>query len=144
MLDFAKTFKIKVRSCWTVFKILLESELFAFKEFNIERRLSNIFKETSTILKSSYKVLPESPCFIFCYKIWQYVHCNRLLTRLWRHKFWNQPSLSNQTVFYTWSKSQNKTFYYLKELLRWNKKHFSSVFNNFQSPKIVSDLRVRL
>ena len=47
MLDFAKAFKIKVRSCWTVFKILLESELFAFKEFNIERRLSNIFKTTN-------------------------------------------------------------------------------------------------
>ena len=31
-----------------------------------------------------------------------------------------------------------------KELLRWNKKHFSSFLKGFQLSKIVSDLRVRL
>ena len=31
-----------------------------------------------------------------------------------------------------------------KELLRWNKKYFSSFLKSFQLPKIVSDLRVRL
>ena len=29
----------------------------------------------------------------------QYVYCNSLLTRLWRHKFWNWPYISNQVVF---------------------------------------------
>ena len=32
-------------------------------------------------------------------EIAQYVYCNCLLTSLWRHKFWNQSSLSNQAVF---------------------------------------------
>ena len=50
--------------------------------------------------------------------IGQYVYCNCLLTRLWRHKFQNQPDLSNQSVFI----------------------HDQKV----KTPKIVSDLRERL
>ena len=38
----------------------------------------------------------------------QYVYCNCLLTRLWRHEFWNQPYLSSQPVFSTRPKSQHK------------------------------------
>ena len=40
--------------------------------------------------------------------IGQYVYCNCLLTRLWRHAFWNQPYISNQAVFSAWPKSQDK------------------------------------
>ena len=39
-------------------------------------------------------------------RYWAY--CNCLLTWLWRHKFWNQPYLSNQALFSTWSKRQDK------------------------------------
>ena len=45
------------------------------------------------------------------WNIEQYVYCNCLLTRLRRHKFWNQPYFSNQAVSSTWSKSQDKTFF---------------------------------
>ena len=38
----------------------------------------------------------------------QYIYCNCLLTKLWRHKFSNQPYLSNQASFSTWPKSQDK------------------------------------
>ena len=31
--------------------------------------------------------------------IGQYMYCNYLLTRLWRHKFWNQIYLSNKVTF---------------------------------------------
>ena len=46
-------------------------QLFAFKEFCMEKWLSNIFKTTNVtkltkaVLKSSYKVSQESPCLIF-------------------------------------------------------------------------------
>ena len=33
----------------------------------------------------------------------QYVYSNSLLTRLWRHKFWNYPYLSNQAVFFLYA-----------------------------------------
>ena len=55
MLDTKRTFEIKIRSCWTVFEILLM--------FCMETRLSNIFKTTNVtyltkvILERSYKVL---------------------------------------------------------------------------------------
>ena len=63
MLDSERTFKIKVRLWWTVFKILFTSGLCAIKEFCMERRLSNIFKTTNVsiltkvIQESSYRVL---------------------------------------------------------------------------------------
>ena len=54
--------------------------------------------------------------------IGQYVSCNCLFTRLWRHKFWNQPDLSNKATFSTWLKIQEK---YLK------------IFScNFNSPQV--------
>ena len=67
--DFKKTFKIKVRSHWTVFKISLTS---AVIEFWMKKRLSNIFKTTKVkklteaIIKSSYRVVQESPSLISC------------------------------------------------------------------------------
>ena len=54
------TSKIKVRSRWTIFKIL---QIFAFKWFRMETRLLNISKNTKdenfikTIIESSYKFL---------------------------------------------------------------------------------------
>ena len=67
----------------------------------------------------------------------QYVYCNCLLTRLWRHGFWNYPCLSNQAVFPTWPNSHDKKLNILrtKELLRWNKKHSSSFLKGFQWSK---------
>ena len=47
MLDSQKTFKIKLRLRWTILKFCLRQQLFAFKEFCVETRLSNIFKTTN-------------------------------------------------------------------------------------------------
>ena len=58
-----RTFKINVTSRRQFFKFSLCQQLFAFKEFCMEKRLSNIFKTTNVtkftkaILKSSYRVL---------------------------------------------------------------------------------------
>ena len=43
---------LKVRSPLLVFEILLTSQLFVFKEFCMEKRLSNIFK-TTNVMKST-------------------------------------------------------------------------------------------
>ena len=60
----------------------------------------------------------------------QYVYCNCLLTRLWHHKFWNWPYVSNQAVFSTWTKSQDKNSNILRK-----KKSFQSeiksIFHHF-------------
>ena len=67
----------------------------------------------------------------------QYVCRNSLLTKLRRHKFRNWPYLSNQSVFTTCPKSQDKNLNILrtKELLRWNKKHFSSFLKGYHWSK---------
>ena len=74
------------------------------------------------------------------------MYWNCFLTRLWRHKFWNSPYLSIQAVFRYDQKFKTKIelSWEREELLRWNKKHFSSFLKDFQLPKIVSDLRVHL
>ena len=73
MLDSERTIKIKVRSRWTVFeKFCVHQQLFGFKEFCMDKRMSSIFKATNVtkltnvIVKSSYRFLQESPCFISC------------------------------------------------------------------------------
>ena len=67
-----------MRSSWTVLQILLMQQLFAFKRFCMEMRLSNILKTTNatkfikTILESTYKVVlgtynlaaPTRPVFL--------------------------------------------------------------------------------
>ena len=77
--------------------------------------------------------------------IGQYVYGNCYLTTLWRHKTWDQPYLSNQIVLLHDRKFKTKIWisWERKELLRWNKKHFSSLLKCFQLPNIVSDLKVR-
>ena len=61
--DKTNTSKIDMRSSWTVLQILLMQQLFAFKRFCMEMRLSNILKTTNatkfikTILQSTYKVV---------------------------------------------------------------------------------------
>ena len=59
--------------------------------------------------------------------IGQYVSCNSLLTRLWRHQFRNTPYLSNQAGF----------FYILrtKKVLKENKKHFLSFLKGYHWSK---------
>ena len=44
----------------------------------------------------------------YSWDIRQHVYCSCFLTKLWRHKFWSQPYLSDQVVFYSWPKSQHK------------------------------------
>ena len=76
--------------------------------------------------------------------IGQYMYCNYLFPRLWRHRFWNWPYLSNQAVFLPDQKVQTKMqiSWECKEFLGWNKKHFSSSLKRFDLSKMVSDLRV--
>ena len=55
--------------------------------------------------------------------IGQYVFCNFLLTRLLRHKFQNEPYLSNQVVFQNDQKLKTKMRMWeweWEELSRWN------------------------
>ena len=69
---FWKNISNKSKVSLDVFKILLSQQLLAFKEFCIEKRLSNIFKTknvtklTKAILESSYRILQESICLISC------------------------------------------------------------------------------
>ena len=74
----------------------------------------------------------------------QCVYCNCLLTKLGRHKFWNQPYLSNQVVFLNDQKVKTKMLIYWKrkELLRKNEKYFSIFLKDFQLPKMISVLPV--
>ena len=61
---------------------------------------------------------------------------------------WILKSVSSlqSSHFSTWSKSQDKNLNILrtKELLRWNKIHFFKILKDFELPKIVSKLGVRL
>ena len=73
MLDSERTFKIKVRSHWTVFEIFLTSAVIIYIERvlhgkEIVQYLQNykLTKLTKAILKSSYRVLQESICLISC------------------------------------------------------------------------------
>ena len=61
MLDYERTFEIKVRLFWTVGqfpKFCLRRQLFAFKVLPMGTRLSNIFKTTS--VTNLIKVIQES------------------------------------------------------------------------------------
>ena len=58
-----------------------------------------------------YILLNDQISFLVAFTSWdigKYAHCNCLITRLWRHKFWNWPYLSNQAIFSTWPK---RSFY---------------------------------
>ena len=55
--------------------------------------------------------------------IGQYMYCNCLLTRLWRHKFWNQIYLSNKVTFSIWPKNSNKNS---NKIIKSNKGYLSS------------------
>ena len=64
--------------------------------------------------------------------IQQYAYCNCLLTRLWSYfEFGNQQYLSNQAVFIHDQNVTTKTWvtWERKELLKWNKMHFSIAKN---------------
>ena len=67
---------------------------------------------------------------LYSWDVAQYVYCNCSLTRLWRHKFRNQPYLSNQAVFSIWQKCQDKSLNILrtKRALTWRKIIFFSIF----------------
>ena len=67
-----------------------------------------------------------------------YVFYNCFLTRLWRHKIWNKPYLFNQALLIHDQKVKPKTSisWKRKELLRWNKNHFSSLLKGFSCQKL--------
>ena len=67
---------------------------------------------------------------LYSWDVAQYVYCNCSLTKLWRHKFRNQPYLSNQAVFSIWPKCQDKSLNILrtKRALTWRKNLFFSAF----------------
>ena len=46
--------------------------------------------------------------FLYFLRDWQYVYCNCILSRLWRHGFWNWPYRSSRAVFSTCPKSHDK------------------------------------
>ena len=57
--------------------------------------------------------------------IGQYVYCNCLWTRLWLHEFQNQPYLSNQAIFSTWAKSQDKNLLIMRTIeIKSTRHHF--------------------
>ena len=66
--------------------------------------------------------------FTYRYIAGQYVYYNCLLTRLWRYKTWNWPYLANQVVLLHDQIVKTKVLISWEqiELLKWNKKHFSS------------------
>ena len=53
-------------------------------------------------------------------------------------KFWNWPSLSNETVSFVWPKSHDKNLntWERKEFLRWNK---SKIFINIQELSVAKN-----
>ena len=91
MLDSDRTFKIKARSAWTVFEKVFFQQLFALKEFRMEKRLSNIFETTNiiklskAILKSFYRVLQvtckwktlKRPIFKGCWILAYFLHSDK-------------------------------------------------------------------
>ena len=70
------------------------------------------------------------------------IYMLQLLTRLWRHKFWNYFIFLIKLFFLHDQKVKTKIemSWKWKELLRWNGKHFSSIFKGFQLIKIVSNV----
>ena len=69
--------------------------------------------------------------FLIVFTSWdigQFYYCNCLVTRLWHQKFWVYPKFFNQAVFLNDQTVNSKIYisWERKELLRWNKKHFSS------------------
>ena len=94
---------------------------------------------TSFPVSFSAWFLKKNISFIMCYcltkyclvvfTLWdngKYVYCNCFLTRLWRHKFWNQLYLSNQAVFSTLPESQGNN----SNILR-TTKAFEMKYKNF-------------
>ena len=47
--------------------------------------------------------------------IGQFMYCNDLLTQLWRHKFWNEPYLCNQEVFFYMIKKSRERLTYVEK-----------------------------
>ena len=57
------------------------------------------------------------------------MYSNCLFPRLWRHKFWREPYLSNQVVFSTWPKSEDKNLIILRKKGAFTMK--KSIFHHF-------------
>ena len=96
------------------------------------RRFYIIFEEKYF---SCYILLNDQISFLVAFTscdIGKYAYCNCLITRLWRHKFWNWPYLSNQAIFSTWPK---RSFYMIIfKGLSW--KQIKQIFFEIESPTL--------
>ena len=87
-------------------KLLKNKEMF---RISLSASFSAWFLKNNISLGTFYYLTKFHCLAVFtAWSIGQYVYCYCLLTRLWRHKFWNLPYLSNQAVFSTWPKSKDK------------------------------------
>ena len=98
-------------TCFYLIPLLLHTKPFFKKKtkkdlelFSLSHFLHNFWRKIFLLLCSI-----NWPSIIGCFwwDIWQYVHYNCLLSRLWRREFWNKPFLSSQAAF-LWPKSHDK------------------------------------
>ena len=87
-------------------------------------------KESENSFSNTYCVLDFSRKMFSCYillidqtslsgylyllRYGQYVYCNGLFPRLWRHKFWHFTLSFQPNHFFTWPKSQDKNLNILR------------------------------
>ena len=67
------------------------------------------FYMKATLAFNGLKALFVLQIFKFLSRPFQFVYCNCVFSRLWRHEFWNLPQLSYQAVLVHNQKSQGKT-----------------------------------
>ena len=99
--------------------------------------LHDFFKKIISIVILYYLTKFDWLAAFTLWDIGQYVYYNCLLTRFWRHKFWNYPYLSNQVIFShgQYLNTKIEISWEWGEILRWNKNHFSSLLKGFQWSK---------
>ena len=71
---------------------------------------------------------------LYFWVIWQYMYCNYLLSSLWRHKTWS--SLESHFLHDQKFRTKIEITQEQKELLTWNKKHFSIIFKELPFKQI--------
>ena len=95
------------------YKILkLSFRSLAFSGTSLPVSFAAWFFEKKSISLVIFCYLTKLHCLVafISWEVVQYVQCKCLLTRLWRHTFWNCPYLSSRAGFFTWAKGQHKKF----------------------------------
>ena len=118
-LFYARFRTIKIFLKWAVHHLLLPLIKFVlFKKRNL--KLASTFLFLYDFFLNISLVIFYCPTKFHCLVVFtswdngHYVYCSCLLNRLWRHKFWHEPYLSNEAVFSTWPESQNKNLNILR------------------------------